>query len=147
MAKMPQAAHQDGLSAVKSKLRIFGNKPFMRFARRFGASGQELWDAVRAEPDADLGGDVFKFRLARKDQGTSGGARLIVAIKRGERVVMMFGFEKKDMANIDAKELKGFKNLAQVYLRLSEEQMDLLVEKGELKEIKPSAAESPSKAR
>ena len=67
----------------------------MRFARKFGASDQDLWDAVQEEPDADLGGGVFKFRLAREDEGTSGVARSIVAMKKGQRIVMMFGFEKR----------------------------------------------------
>lgn len=82
---------------------------------------------------------MFKFRLAREGQGSSGGARLIVAMKKGERIVMMFGFEKKDMANIDTKELKGFKKLAKIYLELSDQQMGSLVKKGELTEIKSSS--------
>jgi hypothetical protein len=77
--------------------RLFATKNFMRFARGFGSSPQELWDAVRAKPDADLGGGVFKFRLAREGEGTSGGVRAIVAMKVGRRVVLMYGFEKKDL--------------------------------------------------
>ncbi len=49
---------------------------------------------------------------------------------------MMFGFEKKDLSNIDAKDLKGFKSLAKVYLNGSEREMDSLVRIGELTEIK-----------
>lgn len=147
MAKTLVPQQERRPSLVKSKLRVFGNKPFMRFARKFGATERELWETARAEPDADLGGDVFKFRLAREGQGSSGGARLIVAMRKGERIVMMFGFEKKDLANIDFKELQGFKKLAKVYLGLSEQEMDLLVRKGELKEIKPSPAEPSSKTR
>lgn len=125
-------------------LRVFGNKSFMRFARKFGASERELWDAAEAEPDADLGGGVFKFRLAREGEGSSGGARSIAAMKKGERLVMMFGFEKKDMANIDALELRAFRKLAKIYLELSGHQMDSLVRKGELTEIRPPSAERPS---
>ncbi len=77
----------------------------MRFARRFGISDAELWQAVNGEFDANLGGGVFKFRLARQGEGTSGGARAIVAMKVGQRIVLMFGFEKKDLANIKADEL------------------------------------------
>lgn len=61
-------------------------------------------------------------------------------MKKGERVVMMFGFEKKDMANIDAKELRSFRKLAKVYLELSEQQIDSLVGNGELTEIKAPRA-------
>src|SRR5258708_30648169 len=132
MAKL----HPQRRSQAKARLRIFGNKPFMRFARKFGASEKNLWDAHNDASDADLGGGVFKFRLAREGQGERGGARSIVAMNDGERVVMMFGFEKKDQANINANELKGFKKLAAAYLKLTQEQVDKLVRDGELIEIK-----------
>ena len=82
MTKVPAAQRTRKPSPVKTGLRVFGNKPFMRFARKFGVSDQDLWDAAQREPDADLGGSVFKFRLAREGEGTSGGARSIVAIER-----------------------------------------------------------------
>ena len=75
---------------------VLATKSFMRFARNFGSSTQALWDAVHNTPDADLGRNVFKFRLAREGQGKSGGARVIVAMKHGQRIVLMYGFEKKD---------------------------------------------------
>lgn len=126
-------------------LRLFANKAFIRFARRFGASDPDLWAAVAGEPDADLGGGVFKFRLAREGEGSSGGARAIAAMRKGQRIVMMFGFEKKDLANIDAKELKAFRKLAKVYLGLSAQQMDALVKRGELTEIRPLSQPSGKK--
>src|ERR1700719_1260304 len=111
---------------VFAKVRVFGNKPFMRFARKFGIGDEELWNRSQAKPDVDLGGGVFKFRLAREGEGSSGGARSIVAMKKGERVVMMFAFEKKDQANITTNELKTFKRLAKAYLERTEAQMDAL---------------------
>ncbi len=113
-----------------TKLRAFATKNFMRFARNFGATEQDLWDAIQKTPDADLGGGVFKFRLARKGQGTSGGARAIVAMKSGHRVVFMYGFEKKDLANIRKDELKAFKTSAKIYLGFSDEQMSELTQQG-----------------
>ena len=136
MARKAPAIPTRTPSPVKTGLRVFGNKPFMRFAGKFGVSDQDLWDALQEEPDADLGGGVFKFRLAREGEGKSAGARSIVAMKKGQRIVMMFGFEKKNLSNIDDKELKGFKKLAKVYLGGSEQQMDSLVKAGELAEIK-----------
>jgi len=130
-------------SPVATGLRVFGNKPFLRFARKFGASDQDLWDALQEDPDADLGGGVFKFRLAREGGGKSAGARSIVAMKKGQRIVMMFGFEKKNLSNIDDKELKGFKKLAKVYLGGSEQQIDSLVKAGELTGIKAGQTKEP----
>jgi hypothetical protein len=93
-----------------------------------------------------LGGGVYKFRLAREGQGTSGGARTIVAMRKQDRVVMMFGFEKKDQANIDASELKAFKKLAKQYLERSTEEMDKLVKIEELFEIRPPKRTNGNKA-
>jgi hypothetical protein len=115
--------------------RVFASKPFMRFARRFGISNAELWQAVTGDYDADLGGGVFKFRLARAGEGTRGGARAIVAMKVGLRVVLMFGFEKKDMANIKADELRIFRKAAHAYFNYSEEEMTAIVRKKSLSEI------------
>ena len=147
MGRTPAARDADPPSLQEKRLRLFGNKAFTRFARKFGASDQILWDAAKGEPDADLGGGVFKFRLAREGEGSSGGARSITAMKKGERIVMMFGFEKKDLANISDKELKGFRKLAKVYLGLSDPDMDSLVKRGELTEIKAPPAEERSGTR
>jgi hypothetical protein len=136
MAKSSARKSEKAPAKLTTELRIFGNKPFMRFVKKFGASDRDLSDAAKHEPDADLGGGVFKFRLAREGEGPSGGARLIVAMRRSDRVVMMFGFEKKDLSNINFKELKAFKKLAKVYLERSERDMDTLVKSGELVEIK-----------
>ena len=121
--------------AEPSTLRVFGTKPFLRFARRFNAPDEVLWEGVQEEPDADLGGGVYKFRLGREGEGSSGGARLIVAMKQGERIVLMFGFEKRNQANIDARDLRAFKRLAKSYLERSEQEMNKLVKLGELIEI------------
>jgi hypothetical protein len=86
-------------------------------------------------PDADLGSGVYKFRLARAGEGDSGGARTIVAMKSKERVVMMYGFEKKDLTIIDPKNLKSFKRLAKAYLNLTDNEIEKLVKVGELVEI------------
>jgi hypothetical protein len=117
--------------------RLFATKNFMRFARGFGSSPQDLWDAVQVRPDADLGGGVFKLRLARERAGTSGGARAIVAMKVGRRMVLMYGFEKKDLGNIQKNELRAFKASAKIYLGYSEEKMSELVRDKVLTEIKP----------
>jgi len=107
----------------------------MRFARRFGLGESDLRNAVQGECDADLVGGVFKFRMARKGEGRSGGARAIVAVKVGVRMVLMFGFEKKDRANIEDHELRAFRKAARVYLGYGEEEMTAIVRKGALLEF------------
>ena len=53
--------------------------------------------------------------------------------------MLMFGFEKKDQANIKADELRAFRKAARVYLSYSEEEMTSIVKGKSLTEIfKPS---------
>jgi hypothetical protein len=123
------------MSSFTKALRVFASKPFIRFARRSGISDAELWQAVNENFDADLGGGVYKFRLARPGEGSSGGARAIVALKAGLRVVLIFGFEKKDRPNIEIHELRAFRKAARVYFAYSEEEMTVLVRAKSLSEI------------
>ncbi len=64
----------------------------------------------------DLGASLFKKRIARKGQGKRGGYRTLIAFKKDDRAIFMFGFAKNDRENIEDKELESFKKLAQYYL-------------------------------
>jgi hypothetical protein len=143
MGKSPEKSHDTQSEKSAKALRVFGNKPFMRFARKFGASGADLWEMCNREPEADLGSRVFKFRLAREGEGKSDGARTIVAMKEGDRAVMMFGFEKKDLDNITTKELKSLKKLARQYLDRSSEEIERLAKLKELEECHPPKKTNP----
>jgi hypothetical protein len=110
----------------------------MRFARRFGIGGEEIWNTVRGPYDADLGGGVFKYRLAREGEGLRGGARALIAMKIGQRAVLMFGFEKKDLANIKPDELKGYRKAARIYLGYTEAEISAIVKEKALFELAPS---------
>lgn len=109
----------------------------LRFARAFGAAPADLWAVVHQAPDAVLGGGVFKFRLARKGEGRSGGARAIVAMKIGELAVLIYGFEKKDQSNISHSDLIGFREAAKTFFELSEREITRLIAQAALIEIKP----------
>ena len=66
--------------------------------------------------DANLGGQVFKKRVAFPGQGKSGSARTLIAYKNGERAFFMFGFSKNERANIDSSELRALKLMAKTLL-------------------------------
>jgi hypothetical protein len=121
---------------------MFASKPFMRFARRFGIGDEDLWRCVSGAFDADLGGGVFKYRLARAGEGTSGGARALIAMKVGQRAIFMFGFEKKDLASIKPDELKQYRKAARIYLGYSEEEMTMIVKEKALLEIAPQVRQA-----
>jgi len=120
------------------QLRVFALKGFARFARRMHVSDEALWEAVLSPPDADLGGGLYKFRIARPGEGARGGGRALVALKVGRRAVLMFGWEKKDMENIGPRELKVYRNLAKRYLEFSNDEIDIAVSGGILQEIRQS---------
>jgi hypothetical protein len=125
------------MATAPSALRVFASKPFMRFARSFGIDDETLRETVNGAYDADLGSGLFKYRLAREGEGASGGARALIAMKVGQRAVLMFGFEKKDLANIRPDELKEYRKGAKIYLSYSEEEITAIVKQKALIEIGP----------
>jgi hypothetical protein len=85
--------------------------------------------------DANLGGNVYKHRVARPGAGDSGGYRVIVFFKSGERTFFVYGFAKSDMANIPEKDERDFKAAAKKRFSLTDKQLDALIKTGELTEI------------
>jgi hypothetical protein len=120
-------------------VRIFKNLWFSRFAEKEGISDGELKEAVAllesGRVDADLGGGVYKQRIARAGGGKSGGYRAIVFFKSGERVFFIYGFAKSDKGNITGKQLKSFKVTARNALALTNEQVNNLLKTGKYTEI------------
>jgi hypothetical protein len=116
------------------KLSVYKNKPFARFAKNAKITDADLWEAVRLANggllDADLGGGVIKQRIARAGKGKSGGSRSILLFKKNSRAVYVYGFEKKDLANIKRNELEAFRELAGVVLRYTDAEMAKFVEDG-----------------
>jgi hypothetical protein len=85
--------------------------------------------------DADLGGGLIKQRLARTGQGKSGGYRTVIALRRGDRAVFLYGFAKNERGNIDADELDEIRNLARGFLGLTAQQIATLIAENELMEV------------
>ena len=65
---------------------------------------EELLKAAKAvasgQWDADLGGGVFKQRIARDGGGKSGGFRTIILFKVGGHSFFVHGFAKNEKANL-----------------------------------------------
>lgn len=112
---------------------------FGRFARKERLSAAALCEAVqRAERglvDADLGGGVVKQRVSRPRQGRSGGYRTIVLYRPGTRAVFAFGYAKSRKDDLEPDELEAYRELAKVYLALSEQAINRHVEDGTLSEV------------
>ena len=121
-------------------MRIFKNTWFVRFAKRENIDDKTLVAAIEnAEAgriDADYGGDVIKQRIARAHEGKSGGYRTIIFFRKGDRAFFVYGFAKSAVDNIDKADVKGFKKLAKLMLPLSEGQIETMLKRKEIEEIK-----------
>jgi len=115
-------------------VRIFKNTWFTRFADREGITNTELRETVNrleaGQADADLGGGVYKVRVARPGEGKSGGYRVIVFFKSEERTFFAYGFPKSGIDNIDEKQLRNFKLAAKTIFNYSEKEIDERVKNG-----------------
>jgi len=115
---------------------VYKNKPFARFAKKTRITDVDLWNAAQLANegviDADLGGGVIKQRIAAAGKGKSGGSRSIILFRKNDRAVYVYGFEKKDLANIRPNELEAFRELAQVILGYTNAEIARRVEDGAL---------------
>jgi hypothetical protein len=118
---------------------VYVTKEFARFARKVRLANAKLLQAAQdvaaGHYDADLGGGVFKQRVAREGGGKSGGFRTIILFRVGSHSFFAHGFAKSDKANVSAKELKALKRLADLLLGYSEEQLVVAQAGGELSEV------------
>jgi len=88
------------------------------------------------QPDADLGGGVFKMRIARSGEGKSGSYRVIVFFKSGERTFYVHGFAKADMANISKKELVRAKRQAKTLFAMTDTQIQAALNEKVFEEVR-----------
>ena len=121
-------------------MRIFKYKWFHRFAKKEGISDSELKEIVAQLENgqfyADLGGGVYKMRLARESEGKkSGRFRLIVMFKSEFRTFFSYGFSKSKLGNISEKDLKNFKEQVKDNMSMSEEQINTWINNQILIEI------------
>jgi len=122
-------------------MRVFKNKWFDRWARREDISDSALYntaaEVVAGRYDADLGGYLFKKRLARTGSGKSGGYRTIVGYKKpnSERIIFLYAFAKSDKANISDREEAALSLTAESFLSASDRQVNELLMNGSIWEV------------
>lgn len=120
-------------------MRLFETKWFVRYARRERLDDQSLCEAVdRAERglvDADLGGGIIKQRVARTGEGRSGGFRLLIAYRSGNRAVFLYGFAKNERDNIEADELETLRDIGAAWLEANKELLEHAIKEGILREV------------
>ena len=120
-------------------MRIFNNREFSKWASREGVPNSILRKVVdemeRGLVGVNLGGQVFKKRIALSGRGKSSGARTLVAYRIGDRAIFVYGFAKNVKDNIGVDELKGLKVSAGIFLNYNNEEINQAVKAGILIEV------------
>lgn len=85
--------------------------------------------------DANLGGEVYKKRVGLPGRGKRGGARTLLAFRRDERLIFVYGFTKNQRESITSFELRALKRLANELLNYGQNELNSALTHGELIEI------------
>lgn len=121
-------------------MRIFKIKAFDHWAKEVKLHNEDLRLAVEEMGngvyEANLGGFLYKKRVALGNKGKSGGARVIIAFRREDKAIFVYGFSKNQKANITSKELEALKKLSKIYLAYSEKRIEALLRIKEFIEVK-----------
>lgn len=121
-------------------MRIFKTPVFAKWAKQEKLADSLLVQAIKEMEkgliDADLGGHIYKKRIALPGRGKRGGSRSILAYQVKEKAFFIFGFAKNEKAAISNEELKIAKFFAKELLQYSNGQLDKLIKNGKLYEVR-----------
>jgi hypothetical protein len=120
-------------------MKLHKTPQFNCWARKNDLEDDDLCNAVReiAEGlyEADLGGGLFKKRIARSGQGKSGGFRTMIASNRKDRWVFLYGFAKNERSNISGKEQEALRKLAGDLLTATPKTIEAMTINNKLMEV------------
>ncbi len=91
--------------------------------------------AAKGSVDADLGRGVIPQRIARRGQGRSGGFRVLVSLRRGDRAFFLHGFAKRDRKNLRRKELMALRTPADVMFLLDGPGLEAMLANPTIREV------------
>jgi hypothetical protein len=112
-------------------VRVFKDVEFHRWTR-----GEDVADAklcLAADEienglvNARLGGFLIKKRVGAVGRGKRGGYRIIIAHRKGDRLVFLHGFGKNEKDDISPKEEKALRKLGDEYMAYSNAELSNLV--------------------
>lgn len=120
----------------------FVTKTFDRWANKLRLSDDSLCVAfdemARGLVDANLGGNLYKKRIAAFGRGKSGSFRTLVAFRSGDKAIFIYGFAKNERANIDDREERALKALAKELLAYSPRAIAMALKAGALRKLRCS---------
>lgn len=125
-------------------MRVFAVPQVSRFLRKERIPDAVLCPVARevvqgrlAAGEADLGGGLYKKRLARPGSGKSGGYRVLIGYRapRSDRVLFTFAFAKNTAATLTPAGHAALSKVAWGFIAATEVQVAALIEAGEVREI------------
>lgn len=120
-------------------MRLFKFRKFVKWAKSESVSDSMLIKALNELEqglfDANLGSGLYKKRIARLGSGKSRGYRVLLAFRKEDRVIFIFGFAKNEISNIDDETKEAFQRLAQYYLLLNDDELKVIINEGDLIEV------------
>jgi len=114
-------------------------KWFNKWASKNSLSDSDLKaaiiDLIEDKGVSNLGGNLYKIRVSRDNEGKSGGYRTLIAYKKDEKAIFLFAFAKNERDNLDRSELTALKKLAGDYTSLDSEEIKRQIKLGNLIEL------------
>lgn len=118
---------------------IYKVRPFGKFARKHRIGDATLASAAKAVRaglfDADLGGGLYKQRVARNGGGKSGGFRTLITHRASEHLFFVYGFPKNARDNITDDEEQALKEMARHLGWMGDADLALAIAAGVLEEV------------
>lgn len=119
---------------------IYKTKDFCSLTKKIQLTDDDFVQAcdeiMRGLVDADLGGGLYKKRIAIGNKGKSGGFRTLIGAVIGEKYFFLYAFAKSKQANISYQEKLVLRELAQTFIQFDQPTLEHLVNIGELVVVK-----------
>lgn len=120
-------------------MRIFKLPLFEKWTLKEGISDRVLSQSILEMEagliDANLGGHIYKKRISLAGRGKRGGARILIIYRKTEVAFFIYGYSKNNRDDIDVKELRILKELAEELLSYTPYLLNQAVDKGEFIEV------------
>lgn len=121
-------------------MNIFKHRIFYQWAKSECLKDETLKQAIdeigKGLYEANLGGGLYKKRIAMPGRGKRGGYRTLVAFMDKQKAFFVYGFAKNVCANISENETKIYRQLAKNLLIMDAEMIKKMLASGKLFEVK-----------
>jgi hypothetical protein len=122
-------------------VRVFVTRNFDRWLRNERLDDTVLFEAatevVLGHVEGDLGGFLFKKRIARAGSGKSGGYRTIIGYRKGrtDRIVFLYGYAKNVQDALTPRDEKAFAKAARGFVEADDATLDVLLAEAKVREV------------